>query len=71
MSDDPIYYDVYGYLTEDDFENCRGREHYLTEDTMADAVCEARGLVNDTNIYEVMMVISSDSEEIEILRKGD
>ena len=70
MSDDPIYYEIYGYRTEDDFQNCRGRELYLTEDTMHDAMVEARGLIEDTNTYAVVKVISSDSEEIKILRYG-
>jgi len=69
--EDLTWYDVYGYATEDDFQNCRGRELYLTESNMADAVCEARGVINDTTHYEVVKVISGDSEEIAILRKGD
>ena len=68
--DDLVWYDVYIYRTEQEFESCK-REYYLTERTMESAMCEARGIVNDTNTYAVAKVISYDSEEIEILRKGD
>ncbi len=68
---DLIWYDVYGYRTEADFENCQGRELLITENTMEDAMAEARSWITDVVTYEVIKVISSDSEEIEILRKGD
>ena len=68
--DDLVWYDVYIYRTVKDFWNGE-REHYLTERTMESAICEARGIVNDTNTYAMAKVVSYDSEEIAILRKGD
>ena len=69
--DDLMWYEVYGYHTEDDFENCRGRELLITENTMKDAMAEARGWLAEVVTYEVIKVISNDDEEIAILRKGD
>lgn len=73
FGDDPMeaadlfWYDVYGYCTEDDFEN-RNREHIFSLDSKSDAMDEARAFV-EAGDYAVVKVISNDDEDIEIVRQ--
>ena len=69
--DDLVWYEIYGYREEEDFEACEGREYLISLDSMDAAIVEARGWITDDNKYEVIKVISNDSEEIEILKRED
>lgn len=65
---DLIWYDLYGYETEDDFNNGH-RERLGSLDFKDDAMNEAQGYIDHDDQYAVVKVISNDDEEIEILRR--
>lgn len=67
--DDLMWYDLYGYATKEDFENRQGRVHLMSLDSKDDAMEEAHGYINDDDTYDVIKVISTDSEEIEIIKR--
>lgn len=67
--EDLIWYDLYGYYTKEEFENCEGRVHLMSLGSKNDAMEEARGYIDDDDTYEVIKVISNDSEEIEIIKR--
>ena len=75
LSDDELsHYSVYGYYTEEDFEK-GNHEHLLNTNYKSDAMEEAKAylLENERNVtvYDVVKVISSDDEEIEIIHFND
>lgn len=73
-SDDLIYYDLYVYYTESDFEN-GNRLHRGSFDTMEDALSEGRWYLDNEHeegggvTCAVIKGISSDSEESEIIKR--
>lgn len=66
-----VWYDLYGYSTEEDFENRTGRKHLLSLDTMIDALDEARGYIDYDDEYAVIKIISNDDEEIVIIKRSE
>ena len=68
--DDLVWYDLYGYETEEDFKN-GDREHLGSFDFQDDALSEAHAYLEDSKEYAVMKVISNDDEEIEIIRRKE
>lgn len=65
--DDLFWYDIFGYLTENDYDNMT-REFIFSMDCKSDAMDEAQEFV-DSGEYEVVKVVSNDSEELEIVRR--
>lgn len=68
-----IYYDLYGYASEADFENGRNREHLGSYESMTDALFERQYYLKGGEAWgeprAVIKAISSDDEEIEIVRR--